>query len=108
MIRSHLSYARFCLRILTLTLPILAYFIAVRVRFGINLFVPAQHSLGLPSYWGIVLLTTIAWAVAAEESGLWSVEQLYLPGGKSRRLLEALAFTYTIVMAGGFLYRRAS
>jgi len=108
MIRSHLSYARFCLRILTLTLPILAYFIAVRVRFGINLFGPAHHSLGLPSYWGIVLLTTIAWAVAAEESGLWSVEQLYLPGGKSRRLLEALAFTYTVVMAGGFLYRRAT
>jgi len=36
------------------------------------------------------------------------VEQLYAPGGKSRRLLEALAFTYAVVMAAGFLYRQAS
>jgi len=63
---------------------------------------------GLPSYWGILLLTTIVWAIAAEESGLWNVEQLYTPGGKSRRLLEALAFTYAVVMAAGFLYRQAS
>jgi Undecaprenyl-phosphate glucose phosphotransferase len=54
------------------------------------------------------LLTTIVWAIAAEESGLWNVEQLYAPGGKSRRLLEALAFTYAVVMALGFLYRQAS
>jgi Undecaprenyl-phosphate glucose phosphotransferase len=33
---------------------------------------------------------------------------LFAPGGKSRRLLEALAFTYAIVMALGFLYRQAS
>ena len=37
---------------------------------------------------------------------MWS--KLYAPGGKSRRLLEALAFTYAIVMAAGFLYRQAS
>ena len=55
-----------------------------------------------------MLLTTIVWAIAAEESGLWNVEQLYAPGGKSRRLLEALAFTYAVVMALGFLYRQAS
>jgi FlaA1/EpsC-like NDP-sugar epimerase len=62
----------------------------------------------LPSYWSIMLLTTIVWAIAAEESGLWSAEQLYAPGKKSRRLLEALAFTYAIVMAVGFLYRQQS
>src|ERR1700724_3890150 len=55
-----------------------------------------------------LLLTTIVWAIAAEESGLWNVEQLYAPGGKTRRLLEALAFTYAVVMAAGFLYRQAS
>ncbi len=62
----------------------------------------------MPSYWGILLLTTIVWAIVAEESGLWNVEQLYAPGRKSRRLLEALAFTYAVVMAVGFLYRQAS
>jgi Undecaprenyl-phosphate glucose phosphotransferase len=64
--------------------------------------------MGLPSYWGILLLTTIIWAIAAEESELWNVAQLYAPGGKSRKLLEALAFTYAVVMAVGFLYRQAS
>jgi Undecaprenyl-phosphate glucose phosphotransferase len=108
MIRSRLSYVRFYLRILTLSLPACAYFIAVRVRFGINILFSRDPALGLPSYWGILLLTTIVWTIAAEESGLWNVEQLYAPGGKSRRLLEALAFTYAVVMAVGFLYRQAS
>jgi FlaA1/EpsC-like NDP-sugar epimerase len=108
MIRSRLSFARLYLKIVTLLLPACAYFIAVKVRFGFNLLFSRNPPDGLPSYWSIVLLTTIVWAIAAEESGLWNVEQLYAPGGKSRRLLEALAFTYAVVMAGGFIYRQAS
>ena len=107
MIRSRLSYVRFYLKILTLLLPACSYFIAVKVRFGFNVLI-SRTAAGLPSYWGIVLLTTIVWAIAAEESELWNVEQLYAPGGKTRRLLEALAFTYAVVMAIGFLYRQAS
>jgi Undecaprenyl-phosphate glucose phosphotransferase len=108
MIRSRLSYVRLYLKSLTLLLPACAYFIAIKVRFGFNLFFLRSAPIGLPSYWGIILLTTIVWALAAEESGLWNVEQLYAPGKKSRRLLEALAFTYAIVMALGFMYRQAS
>lgn len=108
MIRSRLSYVRLYLRILTLLLPAFAYFLAVKIRFGINFFLASKPPAGLPSYWGVLLLTTIVWAIAAEEAGLWNVEQLYSPGGKSRRLLEALGFTYAIVMAVGFLYRGAS
>jgi len=108
MIRSRLSYARFYLRVLTLLLPACAYFIAVKLRFGFNLFFSARTHTGLPSYWHIMLLTTIVWAIAAEEFGLWNVEQLYAPDKKSRRLLEALGFTYAVVMAAGFLYRGAS
>jgi Undecaprenyl-phosphate glucose phosphotransferase len=108
MIRSRLSYVRFYLKILTLLLPACSYFIAVKARFGFNLLFSRNAPSGLPSYWGIVLLTTIIWAIAAEESGLWNVELLYAPGGKTRRLLEALVFTYAIVMASGFLYREAS
>jgi Undecaprenyl-phosphate glucose phosphotransferase len=93
---------------LTLLLPAFAYFLAVKIRFGINFFLASKPPAGLPSYWGVLLLTTIVWAIAAEEAGLWNVEQLYSPGGKSRRLLEALGFTYAIVMAVGFLYRGAS
>src|SRR5579864_3696389 len=108
MIRSRLSYVRFYLKILTLLLPACSYFIAVKIRFGFNLLFFRGSASGLPSYWGIVLLTTIIWAIAAEESELWNVERLYAPGGKTRRLLEALAFTYAVVMAIGFLYRQAS
>jgi Undecaprenyl-phosphate glucose phosphotransferase len=96
------------LKILTLLLPACSYFITVKVRFGFNLLFFRGLPSGLPSYWGIVLLTTIVWAIAAEESCLWSVELLYAPGGKTRRLLEALVFTYAVVMAAGFLYREAS
>ena len=108
MIRSRLSYVGFYLRVSTLLLPACAYFIAIKMRFGFNLLFFRTPPMGLPSYWGVLLLTTIIWALAAEESGLWSVEQLYAPAGKSRRLLEALAFTYAVVMAIGFLYRQAS
>ena len=108
MIRSRLSFARLYLKILTLLLPACAYFIAVKIRFGFNFLLFQKPPAGLPSYWGVLLLTTIVWAIAAEESELWNVEQLYAPGGKSRRLLEALAFTYAVVMAAGFLYRAAT
>ncbi len=108
MIRSRLSFARLYLRVLTLLLPALAYFIAVEIHFGSNIFFPRTPITGLPSYWGLLFLTTIAWAIAAEEASLWNVEQLYAPGQKSRRLLEAIGFTYVVVMAVGFLYRGAS
>jgi Undecaprenyl-phosphate glucose phosphotransferase len=107
-ILSRLSYVRLYLRVLTLLLPALSYFVAVKIRFGINFFFSRNHPSGLPSYWGILLLTTIVWVLSAEEAGCWNVEQLYSPAGKSRRLLEALAFTYAIVMAAAFLYRGAS
>ena len=108
MIGSRLGYVRLYLRISMLLMPACAYFIAVRIRFGFNLFFSHRAHPELPSYWGIMLLTTIVWAIAAEESGLWNVEQLYAPSGKSRKLVEVLAFTYAIVMALGFLYRQAS
>ena len=108
MIRSRLSYVRFYLKGLTLILPACAYFIAVKLRFGFNLFFLRHLPPGVPSYWNILLLTTLVWAIAAEEFGLWNVEQLYAPEKKSRRLLEALSFTYIVVMATGFLYRGAS
>src|SRR5712675_282638 len=108
MIRSRLSFARLYLKIVTLLLPACAYFIAVKLRFGFNFLFSRTPPAGLPSYWSILLLTTIVWAIAAEEAGLWNVEHLYAPGKKSRRLLEALAFTYAIVMALGFMYRQAS
>ncbi|HTZ84807.1 MAG TPA: undecaprenyl-phosphate glucose phosphotransferase [Candidatus Acidoferrales bacterium] len=108
MIRSRLNYVRYYLRILTLLLPACAYYFAIKIRFGFNLFSPHSAPSNLPSYWGIVLLTTIVWAIAAEEAGLFSVEHIYAPGKKSRRLLEALAFTYAVVMALGFMYREAS
>src|SRR5579872_6051416 len=108
MIRSRLSYVRFKLKILTLLLPACSYFIAAKLCFGFNPFFSHTAAASLPSYWGIMLLTTIIWAIAAEESGLWNVEQLYAPGGKSRRLLEAIGFTYAVVMAMAFLYRQAS
>src|SRR5579864_6228855 len=108
MIRSRLSFVRLYLRVFTLLLPALAYFISVEIHFGFNIFVSRTATAGLPSYWGLLFLTTILWAIAAEEAGLWNVEQLYAPGKKTRRLLEAIAFTYVIVMAIGFLYRGAS
>src|SRR5579872_6050319 len=107
MIRSRLSFARLYLKIVTLLLPACSYFIAANLSFAVGRLV-GKSPAEIPSYWGVLLLTTIVWAIAAEESGLWNVEQLYAPSGKSRRLLEAEAFTYAIVMVAGLLYTPAS
>ncbi len=47
MIRSRLSYVRFNLKILTLLLPACSYFIAVKVRFGFNLFFSRTRTGGI-------------------------------------------------------------
>jgi hypothetical protein len=58
-ILSRLSYVRLYLRILILLLPALSYFVAVKIRFGSHLFLSRNPPSGLPSYWGLLLLTTI-------------------------------------------------
>jgi Undecaprenyl-phosphate glucose phosphotransferase len=108
MIRSRLTFVRLYLRVFTLLLPALAYFISAEIHFGFNIFLSRTPTPGLPSYWGLLFLTTVVWAIAGEEASLWNVQQLYAPGQKTRRLLEVLAFTYVVVMAVGFLYRAAS
>jgi Undecaprenyl-phosphate glucose phosphotransferase len=108
MIRSRLSYACLYLKIVMLLLPACAYLMAVNVRFGFSPFHVRHSFTELAPYWAVLLLTTIIWAINAEESGLWNVEELYASRGKSRRLLEALALTYTIVMAAGFLQHRVA
>lgn len=66
MIRSRLSYVRYYPRILTLLLPACAYYIAVTMGLGFNLFFPRSAPSGSPSYWAIMLLTTIVWAITAD------------------------------------------
>src|SRR5262245_21004514 len=107
MIRSRLSFARLYLKVLMLLLPTCAYLIAVVLRFGFHRPHARTPFIILSSYWPILLLTTVEWVIIAEESGLWNVEQLYPPRGKSQRLLEALGFTYAFVLTAGFLYRSA-
>lgn len=108
MIRSRLSVASLYLKVVMLLLPACAYIIAVDVRFGFNPFSSRPPVGGLPSYWGVLLLTTVIWAISAEEWGLWTIEAQYAVGGKTRRLLEALAFTYAVVMVAGSLDRQES
>ena len=105
MIRSRLSLVRFYLRICTLLLPAGAYFLSAEIRLGYRVFFSQATTPALSFYWSLMFLTTVVWTIAAEEAGLWNVEQLYAPGQKTRRLLEALAFTYVVVMAVAFLYR---
>jgi len=106
MIRSRLSFARL-FENCDAAAAACAYFIAVKVRFGFNFLFSRTPPAGLPSYWSILLLTTIVWAIAAEESGLWNVEQLYAPAGK-----PTAAGSFGVYLRGGdgagFLYRQAS
>ena len=56
-----------------------------------------------------MLLTTIVWAIAAEESGLWNGGATLRAGAeRAAACWKRCAFTYVVVMALGFLYRHAS
>jgi Undecaprenyl-phosphate glucose phosphotransferase len=105
MIRGRLKRAQMLLTVAVFSLPLASFAAAAYLRFGTRL-IPHYSSDADPLiYFGLLLLTTVFWSLAAEHYELTSLEHHLLARGKSHRILLACLTTYTAVLAIGFFYR---
>jgi Undecaprenyl-phosphate glucose phosphotransferase len=108
MIRRRLNYVGFCLRLVMLSLPFLAFALAGYVRFISGILPLRSSETDAAPYFGLLLFTTVVWAVAIDHFGLSQVDEVFAATGKTRRLLSASVATYAAVMAVTFFYRDVS
>jgi len=110
-IRRRLNQIEFALRLSVLMLPLPAFGVAAYVRFASGLF-PASPIFGVgvdaAAYFGLLLLTVLAWAVVVEHFDLSRVDQLFPTRDATRRALVASAAAYTVTTAATFFYRNVS
>jgi exopolysaccharide biosynthesis polyprenyl glycosylphosphotransferase len=99
------TYVHFSLRLVTLLLPLIAFAGAAYVRFAFSLLPSPVGDVDSAPYFGMLVFTTLVWAIAAEHFGLMDVEGLFAAGGKTRRLLSACAVTYASITTATFFYR---
>jgi Undecaprenyl-phosphate glucose phosphotransferase len=108
MIRSRLKRAHFFLTLAVFSLPLAAFALAAFLRFATHV-LPRHTTDAEPRpYFGLLLLTTILWALGAEYYGLTSVENYLHPQGFVRRILFACLSTYVTVLSVIFFYRDTS
>jgi Undecaprenyl-phosphate glucose phosphotransferase len=104
MIRRRLNRTLFFLRVTTYLLPTLAFAFAAYLRFGLDARTLAAQGVEPAPYFGLVLLATIVWAIVCEQLGLCTIEHLFAPVGKTRRVLFACLITYAVILISAFFY----
>ncbi len=108
MIRGRLKRAQSFFTVAVFSVPLVSFAVAGFLRFGTHL-IPQYSTDADPfSYFGLVLLTTVLWAVIAEHYELNSIEHHLPARGKSRRILLACITTYAAVLAITFFYRNTT
>lgn len=108
MIRRRLNTINFLLRIATLLLPLLAFIIAGYLRFFSGLIPLASPINDLPDYFGLLLFTTVVWAVVVDHYGLFNFDHLFWEGRAAPTIFLACCVTYVAVIGATFFYRSTS
>lgn len=105
MIRARLKRAQFGVNLAVLFTPLIAFALAGYVRFATRL-LPKYSSDADPfSYFGLLILTSILWAIAVEHYGLASLEAHLCRSGNIAAVVKACLSTYLAVLATTFFYR---
>jgi exopolysaccharide biosynthesis polyprenyl glycosylphosphotransferase len=107
-ILSRLTYSQFVLRLVTLFMPSAAFAVAGYIRFSIPLRSSPPGDVDPAPYFGLLLFSTVVWAIAVDQFHLFDVEGLFTSGGKTRRLFSACGVTYASIMTATFFYRGIS
>jgi Undecaprenyl-phosphate glucose phosphotransferase len=105
MIRRRLKSAHFYLSLTVFLMPLAAFGVAGYLRFATHLLPHYSADVDSRSYFALLLLTTILWAIVSEHFGLTSIENHFLVSPKSRRVLNACLVTLVAVLAATFFYR---
>jgi Undecaprenyl-phosphate glucose phosphotransferase len=105
MIRGRLKRAQFVFNLVVLATPLAAFSLAAYLRFATHL-LPRYSTDAEPSaYFGLLLFTTILWAIVAEHYELASVENHLWASSSIRRAVMACVATFMVVLAATFFYR---
>src|SRR5208282_616416 len=105
MIRGQLKRAHFFLTLAIFSVPLASFSVAAFLRFATRA-LPRYSTDAVPRpYFGLLLLTTILWAIGAEYYGLTAIENHLQPQGNLRRILLACLSTYVTVLSVLFFYR---
>lgn len=108
MIRRRLNSISFFLRLATLMLPLLAFALAGHIRFASGL-IPLREAIPDPSdYFGLLLFTTVVWAIVLEQFGLNRFDLLFAVRSSAKTAFWACVATYVAVTGLTFFYRSAS
>ncbi len=105
MIRAQLKRAQFLLTMAMFSVPLASFIVAALLRFATRALPRYSTDAEPRPYFGLLLLTTIVWAIAAEYYGLTSIENHLHPQGKLRRILLTCLLTYLTVLSVLFFYR---
>ncbi len=108
MIRRRHNYLSFCLRLVILLLPLVAFAIAGWLRFGSG-WIPLRNPDADPAdYFGLLFFTTLVWSVVVEQFGLARIDVLYSARSATWDVVRACAISYVAVVGATFFYRSSS
>jgi len=108
MIRGQLKRAQFFLTVAVFSVPLASFVLSAVLRFATRVLPRYSTDAEPRPYFGLLVLTTILWALGAEYYGLTSVENHLHPQGNLRRILLACLSTYVTVLSVTFFYRDTS
>jgi len=103
--RGRLKLAQYGLTLALFLVPLVSFAVAAYLRFATHL-LPRYSSDAEPSsYFGLLLLTTILWALITEHYELNSIETQLLAKATAGRVFLACVLTYVAVLSITFFYR---
>jgi len=105
MIRRRLNNAQFVLRLTIFSMPLGAFGLAAYLRFATRLLPRYSSDADPTSYFGLLILTTVLWAIIAEHRKLVAIEYPCFDNRKIRSVLAACLITYLAVLSITFFYR---
>jgi Undecaprenyl-phosphate glucose phosphotransferase len=108
MIRGQLKRAKFFLTLIVFSVPLASFLAAGYLKFGTHLLPRYSSDADPRDYLGLLLLTTLFWALSAEHYGLTTVENHLELQGKFRRIILACLSTYATVLSATFFYRETT
>ena len=108
MVRGRFNLTRLLLRFVTFSLPVVSFAIAGYLRFSFGALYLRTQSIDPFAYVGLLIVATITWALVVEHYQVCDLEQIFAPGGKTKRALIACLVTYCAVLAAAFFYRHTT
>lgn len=105
MIHRRLKSAHFYLSLTVFLMPLVAFSVAGYLRFATHLLPHYSADVDSRSYFALLLLTTILWAIVSEHFELTSIESHFLVSPKPRRVFNACLVTFVAVLAATFFFR---